>query len=59
MLAPECPDTEVRERAWQARTNFGIDKDTSSFMILVCFMDLKFAAVHAPETGELHIQHTS
>src|ERR1700677_3159811 len=44
---------------WQARTNFGIDQDTSKFMFLVCFLDLKFARRPTPRTGELQIQHTS
>ena len=38
--------------------NFGIDKDTSKYMFLVCFLDLKFAQRIARHGGELQIQHT-
>ena len=30
-------------RLREARTNFGFDEDTSKYMFLVCFLDLKFA----------------
>jgi hypothetical protein len=46
-------------RLWRAPTNFGIDKDTSKYMFLVCFLDLKFAPARDPNAGELQIQHTS
>ncbi|MDB5463080.1 MAG: hypothetical protein JWP23_1469, partial [Phenylobacterium sp.] len=42
-----------------ALANFGIDEDTSKYMFLVCFLDLKFAQRLARECGELQIQHTS
>src|ERR1700737_470381 len=43
---------------WKAQSNFGIDRDTSKFMLLVCFADLKFAPWPIPRAGELQIQHT-
>ena len=46
-------------RLWRARTNFGVDKDTSKYMFLMCFSDLKFAPALDPDAGELQIQHTS
>ena len=43
---------------WQAPSNFGIDKDTSKLLFLVCFMDQKFALRLTNQSGELLIQHT-
>jgi hypothetical protein len=42
--------------ARQGRTNFGIDKDTSKSLFLVCLLDLKFALVPIPRAGELQIR---
>ncbi len=57
--APSVPNPKFASLNRIFGANFGFDKDTSKYMILVCFMNAKFVKASAAKSHELRIQHTS
>jgi len=57
-MAASVPIPKFASIRGDLRANFGIDKDTSKYLILVPLLNPKFATVHAEKSCELRVRGT-